>query len=195
MASHQGDGVHEGGRRFVVPGRSALGHGVLFLQPVSGQGGPGEEPQQDGCGAGDGQIGPLALGFHAQVGSHLLESNFQLPAQDEPFQDLGRVRRWVGAQQGLGGEGALGISDQHPADEDWRLAGAVPDRRLGGEFHRAGGAVIPGHGHTGPSYLGLVEEGLQRRPRARLSAAGGRSDPVDGLALAHRGPRPDAVWR
>ena len=30
------------------------------LQPVSGQGGPGEEPQQDGCGAGDGQIGPLA---------------------------------------------------------------------------------------------------------------------------------------
>ena len=55
--------------------------GCCFCNNVSGQGGPGEEPQQDGCGAGDGQIGPLALGFHAQVGSHLLESNFQLPAQ------------------------------------------------------------------------------------------------------------------
>ena len=74
------------------------------------------------------------------------------------------VRRRVGAQQGLGGEGALGVADQHPADEDGRLARAVPDRRLRREFHRAGGAVVPGHGHTGPSYLGLVEEGLQRRP-------------------------------
>ena len=114
-------------------------------------------------------------GLHAQVGSHLLKEpapylirgNFQLPAQDKPFQDLGRFRRWVGAQQGLGGEGALGIADQHPANEDWRLAGAVPDCRLGGEFHGAGGAVIPGHCGAGPSYLGLVEEGLQRgSPRA-----------------------------
>ena len=109
-----------------------------------------EEPQQDGRGAGDGQIGPLALGLHAQVGTHLLKEpapylirgDLQLPAQDKPFQDLGRVRRWVGAQQGLGGEGALGIADQHPANEDGRLAGAVPDCRLRREFHRAGGAVM-----------------------------------------------------
>ena len=41
----------------------------------------------------NGQVGPLALGLHPQVGPDLLESNFQLPAQDKPFQDLGRVRR------------------------------------------------------------------------------------------------------
>ena len=106
------------GRRFVVPGGLALGHGVSFLQRVGGQCGPGEEPQQDRRGAGDGQVGPLALGLHAQVGPHLLKEpapylirgDLQLPAQDKPFQDLGRVRRWVGAQQGLGGEGALGIA-------------------------------------------------------------------------------------
>ena len=167
MASHQGNGVHEGRRRLVIPSGLALGHRVSFLQRVGGQGDPGEDSQQDGRGAGDGQVGPLALGFQAQVGPHLLKGNFQLPAQDKPFQDLGRVRRGVGAQQGLGGEGALGISDQHPADADWRLAGAVPDRRLRREFHGAGGAVIPGHGHAGPSCLGLVEDRFQRgSPRA-----------------------------
>ena len=35
----------------------------------------------------------------------------------------------VGTEQGLSGEGALGVSDQHPANEDGGLAGAVPDRR------------------------------------------------------------------
>ena len=105
-------------------------------------------------------------------GTHLRESNFQLPAQDKPFQDLGRVRRGVGAQQVLGGAGALGVADQHPANEDGRLGGAVPDRHLRREFHRAGGAVIPGHSHTGPSYLGLVEEGLQWR---RAFSGGGPS--------------------
>ena len=60
-------------------------HGMPFLQPVSGQGGPGEEPQQDGRGAGYGEIRPLALGFHTRVGLHLLKCNLQLPAQDKPF--------------------------------------------------------------------------------------------------------------
>ena len=110
---------------------------------------------------GNGQIGPLALGLHAQMGAHLLKGDFQLPAQDKPFQDLGRVRRRVGAEQGLGSEGALGVSDQHPTNEHSRLAGAVPDHRLRGEFHRAGGAVIPGHCGAGPSYLGLVEDRFQ----------------------------------
>ena len=83
--------------------------------------------------------------LHTQMGSYLVEGDLQLPAQYKPFQDLGRVRRRVGTEQGLSGEGALGVSDQHPANEDGGLAGAVPDRRLGGEFHGAGDAVVPGH--------------------------------------------------
>ena len=55
-------------------------------------------------------------------------------------------------------EGALGIADQHPADEDRVLAGAVPDGGLGGEFHDAGGAVIPSHRGDGPRHMVLVKE-------------------------------------
>ena len=48
-----------------------------------------------------------------------------------------------------------------------RFAGAVPDRRLGGKFHGASGAVVPGHLGAVPSYVGLVKESFQRwSPRA-----------------------------
>ena len=76
----------------------------------------------------------------------------------------GRVLRRVGTEQGLPGEGALGVSDQHPANGYRGLAGAVPDHRPGGEFHRAGGAVIPGHRRAGPGCLGLIKEGFERGP-------------------------------
>ena len=137
---------------------------VMFLQRMGGYGGPGKEAQQSRRGAGNGQVRPLALGLHAQVGPHLLKGDLQLPAQDKPFQDLGRVRRRVGAEQGLGVEDALRVADQHPAQEYRRLAGAVPDRGLGGEFHGAGGAVVPVHGHAGPSCVVLIKERFQRWP-------------------------------
>ena len=70
----------------------------------------------------------------------LLKGDFQLPTEDKPLQDAGRIRRRIGTEQTLGIESALGLSDQHPADGDGRLAGAVPDGGLGGEFHNAGGA-------------------------------------------------------
>ena len=49
--------------------------------------------------------------------------------------------------KGLGSEGALGVSDQHPAHVHRRLARAVPERRLRPEFHHAGGAVVPSRRH------------------------------------------------
>ena len=107
---------------------------MMFLQSVGGQSGPREEAQQDGSGAGDGQVGPLALGFNAQMGSSFLEGDLQLPTQDKPFQDLGRVSRRVGGQQSLGIEGTFGVSDQHPADGHRRFARAVPDGGLGSEL-------------------------------------------------------------
>ena len=73
---------------------------MLFLQGVGGQG------------------GPMALGFHVQVGArflkepapYLIRGDFSArggPAQCKPFQDLGRVCRGVGEEEGLGVEGAL----------------------------------------------------------------------------------------
>ena len=72
-----------------------------FLQGVGGPGGPGKEPQQDGSGAGDGPVGPLALGLHAQMGPRFLKGDLSArggPAQEKPFNDLDRVRCWVGAE-------------------------------------------------------------------------------------------------
>ena len=59
---------------------------------------------------------------------HLLEGDLQLPAQHKPFQYLRRIRRRIGAEQGLGSEFALGVPNQGQGYR--RLARAVPDRRL-----------------------------------------------------------------
>ena len=88
--------------------------------------------------AGDGVIRPLALGLHAQMRSHFLEGDLQLPAQHKPFQNLRRFHGQVSAQQSLCGEFALGVPNQDPAQGHGRLARAIPDRRLRGEFHRGG---------------------------------------------------------
>ena len=63
---------------------------MMFLQGVGGQGGPGKETQQDGRGTGDGQVGPLALGFHAQMGPHLWNSQEYI--QDEYENTIGASR-------------------------------------------------------------------------------------------------------
>ena len=63
--------------------------------------------------------------------------------QDKPLDDLGRVYRRVGAEQGLG------VADQHPADGDGRFAQAVPDGDLGRDLHDAGGAVVTSDGGHG----------------------------------------------
>ena len=162
VAAHQGDGVHEGRRRLVVPSRCAMGRGSLLPQKLGCQGGPREEPHQDWRSTGNGSIRPLALGLHARVSPHLPGGDLQLPAQHKPLQDLRWVRRRIGTEQGLRGEDALGISNQHPANEHGGLARAVPDRCLGGEFHRAGGAVIPGHHGTGPSHVDRFKQGFKQ---------------------------------
>ncbi len=102
MPTHQGDGIQESRRRLVAPSGGALGYGMIFLQSMGGQSASGEEARQDGRGAGDGQAGPLALGFHARMGASFLEGDFELPTQHKPLEDLGRVRRRAGAEQGLG---------------------------------------------------------------------------------------------
>ena len=121
-----------------------------------------KSPIRIGVVPGNGQVRPLALGLHAQMRPHLLEGDLQLPAQHKPFQDLRRVRRRIGAEQGLGSEFALWVPNQDPAQGHRRLARAVPDRRLRGEFHRAGSAVVPGCRHLNPWHGGQVQECLQR---------------------------------
>jgi hypothetical protein len=68
-----------------------------------------------------------ALGLNAEMPSGLLKRDFELPAQHEPGEDLLGCGVQVGAEQGLGGEGALGVADQDPAQRDRRHAAVVPD--------------------------------------------------------------------
>ena len=47
-----------------------------------------EQAEQNGAGASNGQVGPLPLGFEADMGADLLEGHFDLPALDKPSQNL-----------------------------------------------------------------------------------------------------------
>ena len=55
---------------------------------VSPEGDQGEQRQQGRRGAGDGFVGPLALGLDAEVAPNLFERHFNRPAPDEPAQDV-----------------------------------------------------------------------------------------------------------
>ena len=126
--------------------RCAMGRGSLLPQQVSRRGDPGEEPQQYGRGAGDGQVGLLALGLHAQMGPHLLKGDPQLPAQHRPFLDPHRVHGQVGARQTLCGESPWGSRTSTRR----RGTGGRPAR-----YHTAAGEVsstvrvVPSHQSTG----------------------------------------------
>ncbi|MBP0447742.1 hypothetical protein J8J14_23615 [Roseomonas sp. SSH11] len=69
-----------------------------------------EQREQAWCGAGDGEVRPLALGFDAEVGTanplraSTLERDFQLPVLDEPAQDMFGRTLEICAQQGLRAE-------------------------------------------------------------------------------------------
>ena len=97
----------------------------------------------------------LALGLHAQMRSHFLEGDLQLPAQHKPFQNLRRFHGPVSAQQSLCVR--PGGPEPRPSQGHGRLARAIPDRRLRGEFHRAGRAVV-GYRGGGPGQTGMVDE-------------------------------------
>ena len=143
---------------------------MTFLQRVGGQGGPRKETQQGGGGTGDGRVGPLALGLDAQVGAHLLKGDLQLPAQDKPFQDLGRIRRRVSTEQSLGVEGALGVSDQDPR----MRTGGLPER-----YHTAVWEVSSTV-RVVPSYQATDTQAQVTSAWSRSVFNGGRRGPFSG---------------
>jgi len=93
----------------------------------------GEHAEQDRRGAQDCLIGPLALGFDAEMSAGFLEGDFDLPTADEPGKDVARTGVKIGCQKGLRLELASGIADQEPAD---RYGGTPP------RYHNATPLVI-----------------------------------------------------
>ncbi|WP_342669137.1 hypothetical protein [Belnapia moabensis] len=112
--------------------------------------------------------------------SGFLEGDFQLPALDEPAQDLiGRAVQ-VGAQQGLRGELLLGIADQHPADRHDGHAALTPDGGCGADFDLTLAFAVPALDHDWlPARVGAPQHLGQVRKPAALGAgpAGGSGRP------------------
>ena len=97
-------------------------------------------------------IRPLPLRLHTQMGAGLLEGDLDLPAQDEPADDLQGIPRGIGAQQGLRREASEGIAQQHPADWHDRLSAMAPHGRCRAELDQPIPFAIPArHRNAAPA--------------------------------------------
>src|SRR3954463_13622123 len=114
LAPNRGEGVSEGGPLLAVPGGRCNAQASVTAEVVGQQGHDGEQAEQAGRGAGDGLVGPLPLGLDTEVVADLSERDLQLPALREPAEDLQRLSRRVGAEQGLRVEPPTGVAQQHP---------------------------------------------------------------------------------
>src|SRR5258708_32163980 len=72
-----------------------------------------------------------------------LEGDFDLPATDEPGEDIARTDVEIGSQEGLRLEFAFGIANEQPADRHRRRAAAIPDGGATGDFDEAVGSAVP----------------------------------------------------
>ena len=85
-----------------------------------------EDPQQTRGGAFNGLIRPFVLSAKAHPGSHFLESDLDVPAQDKPLHDLlssdlfdwTEVSRWL--------KGVFRASHQYPTNRDGVEALSMP---------------------------------------------------------------------
>jgi hypothetical protein len=122
----QRQGVGKGRMGFLIPRRLPDAARWPRHALVREQGHQREQAEQRRGGAGDRQVRPLPLRLHAEVLPCFLEGDLQLPALDEPRQDLLGRRLRVGAEQGLRLELAPRIADQHPAEGHRRQAAVIP---------------------------------------------------------------------
>src|SRR6266566_7172364 len=133
----------------------------------------GEQAEQNRCSSNDCFIGPLALGFDAEMSSNFLEGDFDLPTANEPSEDVARIGVEVSCQEGLRLELAGWVTHQEPADRHGRHAAAIPQRGAGGDLDDAVGSAVPETDPVSlPGDVAILEDGeelfvalaLDRRP-------------------------------
>src|SRR5574337_853407 len=119
LPSDQRQGITKSGPVLVIPSGLSGGQLAPTRMPMGQQSHQREQAQQGRGSAHDRPGGPepkapygLALGFDAQVSTHLVQRDFQLPSENEPLHDLHGLDVQVRAQQGLGLEFAFGVPDQ-----------------------------------------------------------------------------------
>ena len=132
---------------------------------------------------------PLALGFDAEMGAGFLEGDFDLPAADEPGEDIARTGVKIGCQKGLGLELPCGIANQEPADRHGRHAAAIPQCGAAGDLDEAIGLAVPETDAMAlPGDFAIFENGGELFSGACLWLAAGR-----GLCAFAAGSRTDCI--
>src|SRR5207344_2640177 len=77
------------------------------------------------------------------MSSDFLEGDFDLPATDEPSEDVAWMGVEIGCQERLRIEFTRGIADQQPADRRRRYSAAIPQRGSGGDLDEAVVLAVP----------------------------------------------------
>ena len=69
--------------------------------------------------------------------------DFHLPPLNEPQQNLGGLGAHIGADKSLRLELAKRITDEHPADRQWRMLGLEPQTGASRDLQRTSKLAIP----------------------------------------------------
>jgi hypothetical protein len=194
LAANRGDGIAEGAVRLGVPGRGSGRERHTGGQVVRPEGDEREQSEQSRGGADDREVGPLTLGFNAEMGAAFLERDLKLPPRDESLEDIDRSGAEIGAEEGLWRELAARIADQQPANGHRGQTAVVPDGGAGGDLDGTIGVAVPkSDGVVLPNGIGVVQdhpqqgEGVIGRPACELEAQRtGKSPANRASCLARR---------
>src|ERR1700687_2184846 len=77
------------------------------------------------------------------MSANFRECYFDLPATDEPGEDVAGTSVEVGGEEGLRFELAFGIADEKPTDRHRGHAAAIPHRGATGDIDGAVGSAVP----------------------------------------------------
>src|SRR5260221_7594067 len=118
----------------------------MLEQVVCQEGDEGKQAHQNRCGALNGFVGPLALGFNAQMFPDMTKSGFHLPTAFEEDQDAEGVKGGLGGEQGLRLEFASDIPNEDKANGYRLLTGVIPNGLMGANLNITQLVVVPDEG-------------------------------------------------
>src|SRR3982074_541463 len=77
------------------------------------------------------------------MSSNFCKCDLDLPATDEPAENVAGSSAEIGREEGLRVELAFWIADEKPADRHRRHAGTIPHGGAGGDFDKTIGSAVP----------------------------------------------------